>query len=338
MTTGSTPLTHFSLFSGIGGLDLAAEWAGFQTVGQVEKGDYANKILKKHWPDVPKWRDIKDVTSESVRRSGIKHAPTILSGGFPCQPFSTAGKRRGTEDDRHLWPEMLRVVQELRPSWVVGENVAGFVSMALDGVCADLESAGYSCRAFLLPAASVGAPHIRDRIFVVANDDSSRPNRSHLLVRQGRQNKTQADARGSRSGMANTESELFDRDVYSRRGGHGLTDGCLDVSDANGINADGSGHGASKVCRQRSEPSELWDADPFGGLWSAEPAVGRVVARLPPGVDRLDLDRHAYGVPPARNRTLRLRCLGNAVVPQQVFPIFQAIASIEATYHSSPEE
>jgi len=171
MPDGGRDLTHLSLFSGIGGLDLAAEWAGFRTVGQVEKDDYANKILGKHWPNVPRWEDIKDVTIHTVREAGIEHAPTVLSGGFPCQPFSCAGQRRGAEDDRYLWPEMLRVVQELRPAWVVGENVAGIISMALDDALADLERAGYACRAFVFPAAGVGAPHRRDRVFFVANSN-----------------------------------------------------------------------------------------------------------------------------------------------------------------------
>jgi len=169
---GRVSLTHLSLFSGIGGLDMAAEWAGFKTIGQVEQADYPYRVLCRHWPDVPKWRNIEDVTADALRTAGIEHRPTVLSGGFPCQPFSCAGKRKGAEDDRFLWPEMLRVVRELRPAWVVGENVAGFVDMALDDVCADLERAGYACRAFLLPAAGVGAPHMRDRCFVVAHADS----------------------------------------------------------------------------------------------------------------------------------------------------------------------
>lgn len=168
MTQKKKELTHFSLFTGIGGFDLAAEWAGFQTIGQVENADYPNKILEKHWPNVPRWRDIKNVTTKSVRGAGIKHIPTLLTGGFPCQPFSVAGNQRGTEDDRHLWPEMFRVVQELRPTWIVGENVPGFIGMALEQILSDLESAGYECRAFVFPACGVGAPHKRDRVFVVA--------------------------------------------------------------------------------------------------------------------------------------------------------------------------
>lgn len=164
-------LTHLSLFSGIGGLDLAAEWAGIQTVGQCEWADFPTKVLEKHWPDIPRWRDIRTLTGESFyERTGL-HTVDIISGGFPCQPFSVAGKRQGKEDDRYLWPEMLRVIEELRPSWVIGENVAGIIRMALDDVLSDLENQGYATRTFVLPAAGVGVMHRRYRTAIVAHTD-----------------------------------------------------------------------------------------------------------------------------------------------------------------------
>lgn len=162
-------LTHLSLFSGIGGLDLAAEWAGFRTVGQCEWADYPRAVLEKHWPGLPRWRDIRTLTKESFFELTGLRTVDVISGGFPCQPFSVAGKRGGKEDDRYLWPEFLRVIHELYPSWVIGENVPGIINLALDTVLADLEAEGYEVQCFLIPACGVDAPHKRERIIIVAH-------------------------------------------------------------------------------------------------------------------------------------------------------------------------
>ena len=153
--------THLDLFSGIGGFALAAGWAGFKTIGFCDNEPYAQAVLKKHWPDVPIHGDIKTLDGTAYR--GV----TLLTGGFPCQPFSNAGKRRGKDDDRYLWPQMLRVIQEARPDWIVGENVVGIIGLALDQVLSDLEKEGYEVEAIIVPACGVDANHRRNRVWIV---------------------------------------------------------------------------------------------------------------------------------------------------------------------------
>ena len=189
----NNPPVHASLFSGIGGFDLAAEWLGFRNAFHCEINPFCDRILKYHFPDAGHYTDITK-TDFTPWRGKID----ILSGGFPCQPFSLAGQRKGAEDDRYLWPQMLRAIREIRPAWVVGENVAGILTMVqpskevevgrstslfgedytdeeihrqyiVETVCTDLEREGYSVRPFVIPACAVGAPHRRDRVWFVAH-------------------------------------------------------------------------------------------------------------------------------------------------------------------------
>ena len=161
-------MRFISLFSGIGGFDLGLERAGWRCVAQVEIDEYARGVLDRHWPDVPKWRDIHEVGPED-----LPEADAVV-GGFPCQPFSLAGRRRGASDPRNLWPEMRRIVEDVRPRWVLAENVAGIINTYLDAVADDLEAMDYAVGAFALPAAAFGAPHIRERLFIVAHAEGFR--------------------------------------------------------------------------------------------------------------------------------------------------------------------
>jgi len=321
-------LTHISLFAGIGGVDLATEWAGFRTILFVEIDEYCQKVLKKHWLDVPIIGDVKDVTRERIQEvmadtqsqySNGKHdntrdskqpqeiselgdsrgarygaestKPTIppvtlITGGFPCQPVSTAGKRRGTEDDRWLWPEMFRVISEVRPTWVVAENVTGLLTMGFYDCLADLEGQGYETIPFVIPACAVNAPHRRDRIFIVANNDPSRCNDGRL----GRKGIQRGDKPCCEAGTSG--EDVADSSIYGLEGriqaGYGSCQAGTIIK-------------GGKATRGTSE-GRNW--------WAVEPELGRV----------------AYGIP---NRVDRLRCLGNAVVPQQIYPILKAIADIE---------
>lgn len=269
-------LTHLSLFSGIGGLDLAAEWAGFTTVGQCEFADYPTKVLEKHWPDVPRWRDIRTLTKESFyERTGLRTVD-VISGGFPCQPFSVAGKQKGKGDDRYLWPEMLRVITELRPRCVVGENVPGIIKIAAGQVVKDLERAGYHVVVFNFEAAAVGAWHRRSRVFFTGLADVADADGSGLQGSEQPETPDAAEDAGeqpSRVPAGECSEAVYDA----------MCSGC--AGDA-----------------RWGKSQELAD----GRCWAAEPDVGRV----------------AHGIP---NRVDRLKCLGNAVVPQQAYPIFKAL-------------
>lgn len=268
-------LTHLSLFTGIGGLDLAAEWAGFTTVGQCEFADYPTKVLEKHWPDVPRWRDIRTLTKESFyERTGLRTVD-VISGGFPCQPFSVAGKQKGKGDDRYLWPEMLRVITELRPRCVVGENVPGIIKIAAGQVVKDLERAGYHVVVFNFEAAAVGAWHRRSRVFFVGIADVADAARERIQ----RHAEICAAEQEKRSGEMQSDAES-----------------------GNGADVCNTVRGRCTGGTRREQSQEFAD----GRCWAAEPDVGRVAHGIPARVDRL-------------------KCLGNAVVPQQAYPIFKAL-------------
>jgi DNA (cytosine-5)-methyltransferase 1 len=155
-------LTVGSLFSGIGGLDLGLERAGMNVIWQSEIDPYASRVLKKHWPEVPNYGDIKTINWGDVVR------PDVICGGYPCQPFSTAGKRKGTDDPRHLWPWVRQAISELRPRYAILENVRGHISLGLSTVIGELASIGYDAEWQLISAASQGAPHLRERVVIVA--------------------------------------------------------------------------------------------------------------------------------------------------------------------------
>lgn len=164
-------MKHLDLFSGIGGFALAARWAGIETVAFCEIDQFCQKVLKKNWPDVFIFDDVKTLHH-------FQHVD-ILTAGFPCQPFSVAGKQRGKDDDRYLWPEVIRIIREVKPNWCILENVPGIIPH-LDTILEDLENEGYDWRAFLIPASAVGAPHKRERLWIIANANSQQCNKREI--------------------------------------------------------------------------------------------------------------------------------------------------------------
>ena len=258
------------LFSGIGGLELGLEWAGMRTVWQVERDPYACRVLAKHWPDVPRYDDV--TTFQPATAAPVD----LICGGFPCQPHSLAGKRLASGDERDLWDHFARIIREAQPRWVVGENVPGLLSSEggryFGRVLTDLAALGYDAEWFCLSAGEVGAPHRRDRIFIVAHTNGQR--RPQLKPAAVAGHEGQPSRGRDAVGNANGQRQLQPQGVKSQ---------------------------------ERGRPGHP------GGWWTLEPDVGRV----------------AHGVPA---RVDRLKCLGNAVVPQVAYEIGRRIMTIEATH------
>ena len=250
-------LTVGSLFSGIGGFDLGLERAGMKVIWQSEIDEFASKVLKKHWPDVPNLGDITKVDWTNIER------PDVICGGYPCQPFSTAGKRGGADDPRHLWPAMFNAICLLRPRYALMENVRGHLSMGFDQVLGDLAKIGYDAEWQVIPAAAVGAPHKRDRVFIVANTKSKQSN-----GRQPTNNNSQFRKKGLQQQIGTGNTNVADTKGSARR--------------------NSQSHNLQKVFEQttkfrKSDSTSRTVSD----WWEVEPNVGRVANGVSNRVDRL---------------------------------------------------
>jgi DNA (cytosine-5)-methyltransferase 1 len=293
-------MKHGSLFSGIGGFELAAEWMGWDNVFHCEWNEFGKQVLHYYWPKSISYHDITK-TDFTIHRGTID----ILTGGFPCQPYSAAGKRLGKEDDRHLWPEMLRTIKEVQPRWVVGENVLGLINwnggLVFDEVQADLEAKGYEVWPYVLPAVSVNAPHRRDRVWFVAYSASKgREEREQIRGQQGtKETGTGMEFWPERFSENGNVTDTFNKGLQrnQRIGTHGERNG-------------------QKTFRPATQQIKIqsWDNWP-----TQSPVCGRddgFSARL----DRITFSKW-------RNESIK--AYGNAIVPQVVFQIFKAIEAYE---------
>jgi DNA (cytosine-5)-methyltransferase 1 len=340
-------MNHLDLFSGIGGFSLGLEATKrIKTVAFCEIDSFCTKVLNKNWPTVPVYNDIKELTYEKLKADGIKSID-ILTGGYPCQPFSIAGLKKGEKDPRHLWPEYFRLIKECRPTWVIGENVSGHIKLGLDTVHQDLESEGYTFRTFSISAASIGANHQRERIWTVAysqrNCDFNKEQRGDgeekKISREYRKdNSTTRQSSGTstvwKTGNehANVEDarrrswgEQFTRNKESLGRGTsektewstntdtspGPSEGATPVANTSSIKSNGRENIDDKKSRkgQGEFRGKSCHEEPNRNWWDIEPDVGRV----------------ADGVP---DRTHRLKALGNAVVPQIPYHIATTILEV----------
>lgn len=297
-------LTFGSLFSGIGGIDLGFEWAGLECQWQVEIDDFCQRILAKHWPGVERFTDVKKSGKHNLK------PVDIICGGFPCQPHSLAGQRKGAEDDRNLWPEYRRIVSELQPTYVIGENVPGIKTTILDDVLSDLEDLDYTCQAFVIPACAHYAPHKRDRVWIVAYSNRQ----------QTHQQLQQSSRFSGQPGQTLEAGEEAPRPANGKTGNDYNTRLCEVLADTNdtresqpqrgieeqwGRFSNGSQNvphpNSQRFARSAAQPQQTGRQRIEGrSWWETEPGICRMVDGVP-------------------NRMDRLKSLGNAVVPQQAY-------------------
>ena len=332
-------LTHASLFSGIGGFDLAAEWAGWENIFHCEWNPFGQKVLAHHFPNSNSYNDITK-TDFTIHEGTVD----VLTGGFPCQPYSTAGKRLGKADERHLFPEMLRAIKEIKPKWIIGENVRGLVSwnggLVFDEVCADLEGEGYEVQPFLIPAASVNAPHRRDRIWFVAysNNKGRSTGLREVSKENGEISEWNKDAQSSHTSSfsaSNTECVRLQhsketRNIHSskekaRRQGSEFTE----PIETNGNNWDATYSISERGQLQTSGgftseqmPRSNGTQRTIGG-WEKFPTVSPVCNGNDGVSDRLD------SITFSKWRNESIKAGGNAIVPQVAYQIFKAINEFE---------
>jgi DNA (cytosine-5)-methyltransferase 1 len=304
-------MKHGSLFSGIGGFDLASEWMGWENVFHCEWNDFGKKVLKYYWPKAISYDDITK-TEFTIHRGSID----ILTGGFPCQPYSTAGKRLGKEDERHLWPEMLRAIREIQPRWIVGENVLGLVNwnggLVFEEVQADLENEGYEVQPFILPAVSVNAPHRRDRVWFVAYSVN---NRLEYTI-QRRTEREIFESKEARRKECNTEqSEPI------KTNGIRQTITNTDSSRPETLNHKESILGQKNRTKTFSRNSI--ESIHTRKWWESFPSVAPICDGNDGLSNRLD------GITFSKWRNESIKAGGNAIVPQVVLQIFKAIERYE---------
>lgn len=296
-------MRHGSLFSGIGGFDLAAQWVGWENVFHCEWNEFGQKVLKYYWPNAESFNDITKTNFSKYEKK-----IDILTGGFPCQPYSMAGKRRGKEDERHLWPEMLRAIREIRPRWIVGENVFGLINwsagLVFHEVQTDLEAAGYEVQPYVLPAAAVNAPHRRDRVWFIA----------HAVSECYGTNKFRG-IRQQNEKVNTKRAQTFYNDVRSNGNERNVTN----------TNSYGQYRSNSKYEKQSSKSriNAQYNVKQIFTSWQRFPTVSPICTGNDGFPSELD------GITVSKWRKESLKAAGNAIVPQVAYQIFKAIQEYE---------
>jgi DNA (cytosine-5)-methyltransferase 1 len=334
-------MTHGSLFSGIGGFDLAAEWMGWDNIFHCEWNPFGQKVLKHHFPNSISYNDITK-TDFSIHAGKID----ILTGGFPCQPYSSAGKRLGKADERHLFPEMLRCIKEVKPRYIVGENVRGLVSwgggLVFNEVCDDLEREGYAVQPFLIPAASVGAPHQRQRIWFIAysngigrgQDDRINNRESNEPYKDGETRIfTDSNINGGSEFTTNLGQEIREEksrgdkftNGFDNNGKEGHATNTI-IKRLQGFPISGKISNKKRIMGEKENKSSIkFTSKNHKRDWSNFPTVTPICG----GDD--GLPRKLDNITFSKWRIESIKAYGNAIVPQVAYQIFKAICNCETT-------